>query len=48
MSDLIALGFKDTTTADKWVPELQTLQSEGLIDEPLDLLISHVRHPGLR
>jgi uncharacterized membrane protein len=32
MSELIALGFKDTTTADKVVPELQTLQSEGFIE----------------
>ena len=27
MAELIVLGFKDTTTADTVVPELQTLQS---------------------
>ena len=32
MSELIVLGFKDTATADKVVPELQTLQSEGLLE----------------
>jgi uncharacterized membrane protein len=32
MAELIVLGFKETATADKVVPELQTLQSEGLIE----------------
>ena len=31
MSELIVLGFKDRATADNVVPELQTLQSEGLL-----------------
>jgi uncharacterized membrane protein len=32
VAELIVLGFKDTATADTVVPELQTLQSEGLIE----------------
>ena len=32
MSELIVLGFDDTATADTVVPELQTLQSEGLLE----------------
>jgi uncharacterized membrane protein len=32
VSELIVLGFKDTAAADKVVPELQTLQSEGLLE----------------
>jgi uncharacterized membrane protein len=31
MAELIVLGFKDTATADTVVPELQKLQSEGLL-----------------
>ena len=32
MAELIVLGFKDTATADTVVPEVQTLQSEGLLE----------------
>ena len=32
MAELIVLGFKDTATADTVVPELQALQSEGLLE----------------
>jgi uncharacterized membrane protein len=31
MAELIVLGFKDTTKADEVVPQLQTMQGEGLI-----------------
>jgi uncharacterized membrane protein len=31
MAELIVLGFKDTTKADEVVPQLQEMQSEGLI-----------------
>jgi uncharacterized membrane protein len=31
MAELIVLGFKETTTADEVVPQLEVLQSEGLI-----------------
>jgi uncharacterized membrane protein len=32
VSELIVLGFNDTATADNVVPELQTLQQEGLVE----------------
>jgi uncharacterized membrane protein len=32
VAELIVLDFKDTATADKVVPELQTLQGEGRIE----------------
>jgi uncharacterized membrane protein len=31
MAELVVLGFKDMTTADQVVPELQTMQGEGIL-----------------
>ena len=32
MAEIIVLGFKDQVTADEAIPEVQAMQSEGLIE----------------